>query len=54
MQNVKDLHVDVLLMQELGVNWARVDADNQWKKRAGVYLCSPIIHDCLQVKDYGM
>jgi hypothetical protein len=27
---VKDLHIDALLMQELGVNWARVGSDNQY------------------------
>jgi hypothetical protein len=37
-QVVKDLHIDALSMQELGVNWARVGADNQWKERANVYL----------------
>lgn len=35
---VKDLHIDVLLMQELGVNWAKVGMEHQWKARAGVYL----------------
>jgi exonuclease III len=37
-KTVKDLHIDILLMQELGVNWAKVSSENQWKARAGVYL----------------
>ena len=30
-KTIMDLHLDVLLLQELGVNWSKVGAANQWK-----------------------
>ena len=33
-QAVRDLQIDVLLLQETGVNWHKVGSDHQWKSRA--------------------
>jgi hypothetical protein len=35
---VDQQHLDVVLMQEVGVNWSRVSRENQWKARAAVQL----------------
>jgi exonuclease III len=35
---VEQQHLDVVLMQEVGVNWSRVLRENQWKAQAAVQL----------------
>ena len=37
-KTIMDLHLDVLLLQELGVNWSKVRAVNQWKRRMAEFL----------------
>ena len=35
---VQDPHINILLMQELGVNWLRVGSEHQWKSRVSKFL----------------
>ena len=35
---VNKMHLDVTMIQEVGVNWSKVSRNNQWKARAGKHL----------------
>ena len=37
-RTIRDLHIDVTLLQEIGVNWSKVGSVHQWKARAAKYL----------------
>jgi hypothetical protein len=35
---VDKLHLDVTMIQEVGVNWSKVSPNSQWNEKAGAYL----------------